>query len=102
MIELDQMPTPTRGKLIIELIEDKVTAGGLYLPDNLKSQAPQKGLVIAVGSPWHDAKRRKHVVCCQVGDIAHFKRVWNREIKINGKICIVLQDDEVVGRETNP
>jgi len=83
-----------KDKVVVKLIrEDKVTKGGIILPDNV-SNAPQAyGEVISVGD---DVSKIK------VGDILLFAKFGGQDMMLDGIIYKVLIDNEIYGilRET--
>lgn len=84
------MIKPLRGYVIIdpEKAEEK-SAGGLYLPDNAKEK-PQKGTILAVGSPIKlefEAKK---------GDKVYYRKWGGDDINFEGKELKIVKFEDVV------
>jgi len=89
---------PLAGKYFCQIISDlRQTASGLFIAETVKEK-PHKALVLAVGGQKTTKKGVLKAQSAQVGDIAHFKRVWNRALP-KDKQYIFIKEEEIVGVE---
>lgn len=83
-----------KDKVVVKLIrEDKVTKGGIILPDSVSKDPQAYGEVISAGD---DVSKIK------VGDILLFAKFGGQDMMLDGIIYKVLIDNEIYGilRET--
>ncbi len=86
---------PLGDRVVIQrLEEEKVTRGGILLPDSAKEK-PQKGKVLAVGAGrWEEGKRIPLDV--KVGDIVVFAKYGGTEIELDGDEYIILSERDLL------
>ena len=85
---------PTRGKLLVEVIEDpKLTQSGLIL--SFKEEIPHRGRILALGLPYTDKKGRESSWGMVRGHIVHFKRIWDQNKVKN----YILKRDQIYAVE---
>lgn len=77
--------------LILPSEGEETTASGLYLPETAKEK-PQQGTIEAVG----DAEEM--VTDLKVGDVVIFPKYSGTEIKIEGKVYLLLDEGDVLAR----
>lgn len=97
MAKLNIKPTP--GYILIEPLDAETkTASGIYLPDNV-SEKPQKGKVIAVGSPIvnNGTKTGSPV---KVGENVFYKQWGGNNVKIEGKEFLFVKFEDVLAVES--
>lgn len=89
---------PASGYVLIAPFEAETkTASGIYLPDNA-SEKPQKGKVIAIGnSVFDDGHEIKSPA--NLNDIVYYKKWGGNEVKIEGKECLFVKFEDVLGIE---
>lgn len=86
------------GKYLCEIISDaRQTASGLWIADTVKEK-PHRAKVLQAGEDSVDRKGKVIPQSARVGDIVHFKRVWNREAP-QDKTLIFVKEDEIVAVE---
>lgn len=88
---------PLYDRILVKRAEAKETVtGGIIVPDTAKEK-PQEGEVIAVGpGKYHEGKRIPSDV--EVGDRVLFGKYGGSEIKIEDEECLILREDEVLGK----
>jgi chaperonin GroES len=90
---------PTAGYLLIEPLEKEVkTASGIYLPETA-GEKPQKGKVLAVGTPEITEKGAKRASPCRVGDIVIYKKWGGNEVKIGNIEYLFVKFEDVLAIE---
>lgn len=76
-------------KVVVRVIrEDKVTKGGIILPDTVSKDPQAYGEVVSVGS---DVKTIK------VGEVLLFAKFGGQDMMLDGVIYKVLIDNEIYG-----
>lgn len=90
------MLTPLSNKLVIERdAADKVTPGGIHLPDTAKEK-PRRGKVVAAGPGKLLENGRCGAMTVKVGDCAVFGAYSGSEVEEGGKRYVVLSEDDVL------
>jgi len=90
---------PLAGKYFCEILgELKQTLSGLFIAKTNK-EIPRRARVLAAGKDSIDAKGRIVKQSADVGDVIHFKRIWNRESKNSFAKTIIVKEDEIIGVE---
>lgn len=88
---------PLHDRVLVERIEEEVTAGGIVIPDNAKEK-PSRGKVVAVGKGKRCEKTGE---CCpldvKVGDEVLFGKYSGTEVKVAGKEYLVMREDDIMG-----
>ena len=88
---------PLHDRVIIKrLEEEKVSAGGIVIPDSA-AEKPVRGEVIAAGNGkiLEDGKVRKLEV--KNGDRVLFGKYSGQEVKVDGEEMVILREDDIVG-----
>jgi len=90
---------PAAGYILIEPLEAETkTASGIYLPDTA-SEKPQKGKVVAVGSPiLQDG--HKAFSPTKINEIVFYKKWGGNEVKIDNKDYLFVKFEDVLAIET--
>ena len=87
---------PLGERLIVEPIEqEETTAGGIVLPETAKEK-PQKGKVVAVGPGARDESGNRIDMDVSADDEVLFAKYAGTEIKIEGKILLILKESDVL------
>jgi chaperonin GroES len=76
--------------------EEKVSKGGIVLPDNAEKEKPMKGKVLAVGPGKMNDKGDVRPVAVKVGDTVLFKKYGPDEIEMDGKKYLVGDEDDIL------
>ena len=88
---------PTPGYVLIQAAEDqKKTASGIYLPDSVTPEKPQKGKVIAVGSDEILENGTKRVSPAKVGDTVIYKKWGGNDVKLDDMEYLFVKFDDVL------
>ena len=88
---------PLSNHLFIEpLEEEKISKGGIVLPDSAEKEKPIKGKVLAVGPGTTNDKGELRPMAVKVGDVVLFKKYGPDEIEIEGKKYLVGDEDDIL------
>jgi chaperonin GroES len=71
------------------------TASGIFIPDSVKKEKPEKGTVVAVG----EGRREEGVLVplsIKIGDTVVFSKYGYDEIKINGEEYLIIKEDHIL------
>jgi chaperonin GroES len=83
---------PLGARVLVKVLEQEtMTASGIVLPETAKEK-PQQGIVEAVGD------EEEMMTDLQVGDKVLFARYSGTEIKLDGEIYLLLNEDDVLAR----
>jgi len=86
---------PLHDRVIIQRIEEKVSAGGIIIPETAGDK-PQKGKVLAVGpGKFEDGVLRKPDV--KVGDEVLFGKYSGTEVRVGNQDVLVMREEDIMG-----
>lgn len=87
---------PLQDRVLIERVDsEKVTAGGIVIPDTAAEKADQ-GVVLAVGPGKYDEHGVLHAVAVQSGDRVLFGKFAGQTVKVDDKEYLILREDDVI------
>ncbi len=82
---------PLAGKVLVKAKEaEKVTAGGIIIPDTIKEK-PNQGEVVAVG-----AAKKDETVEVKVGDKVLYGKYAGTEINLDGVDYLLLNQSDIL------
>lgn len=87
---------PVGEKIVVKRLEaEKLTAGGIVLPDSAKEK-PQQGRVLSVGDGrlLPDGTRAGHQV--SEGDRVLFGSYAGTEVEVDGEELLIMSEDEIL------
>jgi chaperonin GroES len=88
---------PLSSHLFLEpLEEEKITKGGIVLPDTAEKEKPMQGKVVAVGPGKRNDKGEVQPMSVKVGDKVLFKKYGPDEVELEGKKYLVGDEDDVL------
>lgn len=95
----DHFLTPLDDRVIVETSSgEKMTAGGLYIPDTVSDTSGNfKGLVLVAGRGHRDAKGKVHPMDVQAGDTVIFSEFSGSKMDLMGKEVRILRESEILG-----
>lgn len=89
---------PLQNRIVIEIeTQEKMTPGGLYIPDTAQMTGNFKGRVIAVGSGHVSKKGKLRPLELKVGDQVLFSEWAGDKLELNGKSVRILRESDVLG-----
>lgn len=91
--------TPLDDRILVQLAEEeRVTPGGLYIPDTVADVSGNfKGLVVAIGRGHLDKKGRIRPLDVKNGDTVVFSQFSGSKIEYQGQTVIFLREADVLG-----
>ena len=82
--------------LVKRLEEEKMTAGGIIIPDSAKEK-PAEGEVVAVG-PGKIADNGDRVALqVKEGDMVLFSKYGGTDVKLDGEDFLIMREDDILG-----
>ncbi len=89
---------PLGDRVVVEHLSDdeKVTSGGIVIPDSAKER-PQKGRVVAVGPGKKLDDGNRVAMDVEVGSIVFHSKYSGTEVKIDGVEYLILREDDIIG-----
>jgi chaperonin GroES len=82
--------------LVLRVEEEKMTAGGLIIPDSAKEK-PQEGKVVSTGPGKLDDSGKRVPLEVKTGDRILFSKYAGTEIKVDGVEHIFMREDDILG-----
>jgi len=97
--DLKNFVTPLDDRIIVQVEnEDRMTAGGLYIPDTIEDARTYfKGVILAVGRGHRDAKGRMRPMDVKVGDQVLFSSVSGAKISYQSVDLKIIRETDVMG-----
>lgn len=88
---------PLGDRVLLEpLVDEKgKTKSGLYLPETVDKERPEKGKVIAVG-PGKLVDGKRTAIGLKKGDVVLFTKYGPSEIKVDGKEYLIAREEDIV------
>jgi len=88
---------PLNDRLLVKrLEEEKMTAGGIIIPDSAKEK-PAEGEVVAVG-PGKIADNGDRVALqVKEGDMVLFSKYGGTDVKLDGEDFLIMREDDILG-----
>lgn len=88
---------PTRGRIIVEAIEDPDMQRGIFIIDRNK-ELPQRGTVLAVGLPAI-INGHEEPINLKTGDIVYFHKYAGQSIDMGEKKVLLMEAEKVFAKE---
>lgn len=96
--EWSKMISPLDDRVLVELEStERVTPGGLFIPDTAEITGNFHGKVVAVGRGHRDKKGRLRPLELKVGDRILLQQWSGNEIEIDGEKLRLIRESEVLG-----
>ena len=98
-VNLQNFVTPLDDRLLVRLAgAEKMTAGGLYIPDTVSDVSGNlQGQVVAVGRGHRSDKGHVRPMDVKIGDKVVFPEYAGSKIKIQNEDLVILREAEVMG-----
>ncbi len=86
---------PLSDRVLVKRLEvEKMTTGGIIIPDSAKEK-PLKGEIVAAGAgKYEDGKLVQMTV--KVGDVVLFARYAGNEIKLDGVEHLIMREEDIL------
>lgn len=88
---------PLSNHLFLEPVaEEKMSKGGIVLPDTAEKEKPMQGTVVAVGPGRKNEKGETQAMSVKVGDKVLFKKYGSDEVEFDRKKYLVGDEDDIL------
>jgi chaperonin GroES len=89
---------PLGDRVVVRQHQDEFekTASGIFIPDTVKKEKPEKGTVVAVGEGRRGEDGTLMPLSIKVGDTVVFSKYGFDEIKINGEEYLIIKEDHIL------
>ena len=87
---------PLGDRVVVKVVKEEKTAGGLVLPDNAQEK-PQTGEVLAVGPGKILDNGSRTTVDVQTGDKVLFAKYSGTEVKLDGETYLLIAEKDILG-----
>jgi chaperonin GroES len=87
---------PLGDRVVVKVVKEEKTAGGLVLPDTAQEK-PQTGEVLAVGPGKVLDKGSRQTVDVAVGDKVLFAKYSGTEVKLDGDTYLLIAEKDILG-----
>ncbi|GIL17669.1 MAG: 10 kDa chaperonin [Oligoflexia bacterium] len=97
-MDLSAIISPLDNRIIVQLeTGERISPGGIILPDTSEMSGNQKGIVVAVGRGRRDSKGKIHPLDVQIGDKVMMSEHAGDSIEILGQKVRILRETDVLG-----
>lgn len=87
---------PLHDRVVVRrLEEEKVSAGGIVLPDSAQEK-PAEGEIVAVGPGKASDAGTLIAMTVKVGDKVLFGKYAGQEVKVDGEELLVMREDDII------
>lgn len=87
---------PLGDRIVVKVVKEEKTAGGLLLPDTAQEK-PQTGEVLAVGPGKVLDNGSRQAVDVNVGDKILFAKYSGTEVKLDGDTYLLIAEKDILG-----
>lgn len=88
---------PLGDRVLVRTIEvDTKTKGGIIIPDSVKKERPEQGVVVAVGEGRTTNEGKIITPKVKVGDTVLFSKYGPDEIKLDGEEYYILSESNIL------
>lgn len=86
---------PLHDNVVVEVVEEKVSMGGIVIPDSVDKERPQEGVVFEAG-PGRYSDGNIVPMSIEKGNKILFSKYSGTEIKLSGKKYLVMKESDVL------
>lgn len=76
--------------------EEKVTKGGIYLPETVSKEKPFEGTVVAVGPGKVSDKGERVALSLKVDDKVIYSKYAGSEVKVDGDEYVIISEKDIL------
>ncbi len=87
---------PLGDRVVVKVVKEEKTAGGLLLPDTAQEK-PQTGEVLSVGPGKMLDTGARQLVDVAVGDKILFAKYSGTEVKLDGETYLLIAEKDILG-----
>ncbi len=101
-INWSEVLSPVDDRMLVELTSEgeRVTAGGLIIPDTVMMPGFKTGKVLSVGPGRRDKTGKRHALGVEKNETVIFNEYSGIDIEIFGKNLKLVQESEILGVKT--
>lgn len=98
-VDFSSLLTPLDDRLVVRLSgAEKMTAGGLYIPDTVSDVSGNlEGVVVAIGRGHMNKKGHVRLMDVKAGDRVVFSEYAGSKVKLHNEDLVILRESEVLG-----
>lgn len=96
MVAIATKIRPLGDRVVVKIVKEEKTAGGLVLPDTAQEK-PQTGEVLSVGPGKLMDNGTRQAVDVTVGDKILFAKYSGTEVKLEGETYMLLSEKDILG-----
>ena len=97
-LALSPLLTPLDDRLVVQVEEsEKMTSGGLYIPDTASGSGNFKGTVLAVGRGHKNKKGKIRPMDVKPGDQVLFDQYAGSKMTLANAEVLILRESEILG-----
>ena len=87
---------------LTEVEAGTMSASGIIIPDSVKKEKPEQGIVVAVGAgKWNEDGDGRLAMDVKVGDKVVFSKYGFDEVKVEGQEYFIVSESSILGIFTN-
>jgi chaperonin GroES len=91
------MIKPVRDRVLVKpAIAEKKTASGLFIPETVSKNGPEKGTVVSSGSGRLTENGNVITLVVQEGDTVLYQQGTGIKTKVDGEDMVVLTEDQIL------
>lgn len=88
---------PLRDRVVIKREEEeRVSAGGIVIPDTANNEKPTRGKVCFVGTGAVSKDGVVQPMTVKVGDVVLFGKYSGTEIKLDGQEYVIMKEEDIL------
>ncbi|MEB3329023.1 MAG: co-chaperone GroES [Candidatus Sericytochromatia bacterium] len=87
---------PLGDRVVVKVVKDEKTAGGIFLPENAQEK-PQTGEILAVGPGKILDNGSRQTIDVAAGDRILFAKYSGTEVKLDGETYLLLAEKDILG-----
>ena len=97
-VNLSQFISPLDDRVLVQVQKgERMTPGGLFIPDTAQISGNQRGVVVAVGRGHRDNKGRIRPLELKIGDLILLPEHLGNDIQVSGQQVKILRESEILG-----
>ena len=77
--------------------EEKMTAGGIIIPDSAHGEKPNNGVIIAAGHGRITDSGDVRAMDVKVGDKVLFGQYASQAVKVEGEDLLMMKEEDILG-----
>ncbi|MEB3205743.1 MAG: co-chaperone GroES [Vampirovibrionales bacterium] len=88
---------PLADRVVLEPIDDaSQTAGGIFIPDTVTKERPQRAKVVAIGPGRKLENGQLEAMTVKVGDVVLFAKYGGTDVKLDGVELKIISEKDIL------